>query len=55
MNHKTNPNSKLDPETIATIRRLYSDGEHSQRKLAALFGVTRSCIWQIVNSKTWND
>lgn len=48
-----NPRAILTWEKVRHIRRLYKTGEHSQRKLAQAFGVSRSAIENIVSHKTW--
>lgn len=45
--------AKLNEETVASIRRMYENGDASQRALARMFGVTQPNIQQIVSGKTW--
>lgn len=45
--------SKLTVEDVKIIRRLYAEGNISQRDLARQFGVSQYPITQIVNCRTW--
>ena len=48
-----NGNSKLTVEEVLAIRRLYSTGNHTQKQLGEIFGVTHSSISLIVLEKKW--
>lgn len=45
-------NSKLTWVQVCEIRALL-EARHSQRKIAARFGVTQALVWQIHNNKIW--
>jgi len=45
--------SKLIEEQVIEIRKLYATGKYSQRKLAAMFGVTQPMISEIILHKSW--
>jgi hypothetical protein len=47
--------SKLSPEQALEVRRLYSEGGHSQNKLARLFGVAQATINNVVLNKTYRE
>ena len=47
-----NGNSKLNPETVKTIRFLFSNG-YSKRKLGRIFNIDQGTVAQIVLRKTW--
>ncbi|WP_204172706.1 NUMOD4 domain-containing protein [Staphylococcus sp. GDY8P72P] len=47
--------AKLKDVQILDIRRIYSEGESSQRYLARKFNVTQATIWRIVNNKSRYD
>lgn len=38
---------------VIRLRSLYATGLHSHRELAAMFGISKSNIGEIVNRKTW--
>lgn len=47
---------RLTPAKALKIRQLYLwDKRWSQRKLAKRFGVSRRCIYSVVNNETWNS
>lgn len=45
--------SKLTPEKVIEIRRLYASGRYSQQALADMFGVWQTVVSSIVLRKTW--
>ena len=45
--------AKLSDEKVARIRDLYATGLFKQRDLAAMYGVSQSQIWKVVNRKGW--
>lgn len=45
--------SKLTPEKVIEIRRLYASGQYSQQTLADMFGVWQTVVSSIVLRKTW--
>jgi hypothetical protein len=45
--------SRLKKEQIVQIRKIYSEGNITQRKLATIFDVTQGTIGSIINRKTW--
>ena len=47
--------AKLKDVQILDIKRIYSEGESSQRYLARKFNVTQATIWRIVNNKSRYD
>jgi hypothetical protein len=49
------PISKLKEADIPKIRELFSTGLYTKTSLAAMFGVTRSAIYKIVNGVTWKQ
>ena len=48
-----NGNAKLTELQVATIRRLYATGHHTQQRLGDLFGVRQITISHIVNHRLW--
>lgn len=48
-----NVGAKLTPEEIKEIRQLFATGKYLHRELAEQFGVTRTCIGQIVRGDSW--
>lgn len=46
--------SKLKDDDVRKIRQLLRDGL-SQRKVAAQFNVTQSCIWNISSGRCWSE
>lgn len=46
-------NSKLTADNIRHIRQVYSAGESTYEQLAHVYGVSITCIWNIVTRKTW--
>lgn len=48
---ETKWNAKLTKDHAAEIRSL--KGQLSERKIASMFGVSRSTVWQILNGKLW--
>ena len=52
--HRTNHRHRtLTAQSVKDIRALYAEGHTSLRELAALFGVSSTCIHLIVIGKTW--
>jgi len=47
-----NSNAKVTEEQVRTIRRLSKEG-HSQRALAASFGIGRATVRSIIDRKNW--
>ena len=47
-----NPKAKLNEVKVNEIRILFSEGTEI-RKLAEMYGVTKSNIWYIVHIRTW--
>lgn len=45
--------NKLSTQQVLEIRQLYASDDYSQRKLASLYNVSRSCIKDIVTRKNW--
>lgn len=45
--------SKLTSEDVLQIRQLYSCGEYSYTKLAILYNINRTNVYQIIKRKTW--
>ena len=52
---KDNPATKLDPELKGEIAWLYDHSDLSQRKLAEIYGVSKSRINQIIKEVGWTD
>ena len=50
-----NGQSKLTHEKVAKIRKMYSLGEVSQKRISEIFGVAESRINEIVNYKSWKS
>ena len=46
---------KVSADDVIKIRELYSTGNYSQSKLAAMFNVSQPCISDIVNYKKWKN
>ncbi len=46
--------SKLSEDEVRTIRYLAETNTVSQRKLAKMFNVHRSCIYLILTRKNWS-
>lgn len=53
MRGERNGSSKLTPEKIREIHKLYATGEYLQRDLGERFGISRRHIGDIVNQKAW--
>jgi len=54
--HKTfvsNLKTKLNKEIIIEIRKLWKEGNLTQRQIAKQFNINRGTVWQIVNYYTW--
>lgn len=50
---EANSHAKLTWEQVSEIRRLYSTGNYSHRRLALMFGVSKYPISTIVRGMTW--
>jgi hypothetical protein len=50
-----NSHHKLKSRDVIKIRKLYSTGNYSQRKLAKMFNVTQLPICDIVNHNSWRN
>jgi DNA-binding XRE family transcriptional regulator len=48
-----NPNAVLTAAKVREIRKLYQEGDHTQRQLGRLFGANRSTIGQVLRHTTW--
>lgn len=48
-----NHNAKLTDNDIRKIRRLYKPRIFSQRKLAEMFNIAESAIWNILHGRRW--
>jgi len=46
-------NAKLGESDVVEIRTLYRTGSYGQEALAAMFGVTKGNVSQIIRRKTW--
>lgn len=45
--------SKLNPDIVREIRRLYATGEHTLAVLAEMFSVSDMTIYSVANRRTW--
>lgn len=45
----------LDPAAVVAIRKSYAKGEKTQSEIAAVFGVGRQTISNVVTRKTWRN
>lgn len=50
-----NGSSYLNEEKVRRIRQMFATGMYFQRQLGEMFGVTQSCISEIVLRNTWNN
>jgi hypothetical protein len=48
-------NRPLNPEKVRAIRALYSAGGITEAQLGERFGVTRACIGNVLQRRTWAD
>jgi DNA invertase Pin-like site-specific DNA recombinase len=48
-----NPKRKLDDDKVREIRRLYSEGSHTQAQLAEMYGVTGPTVYALLHRHTW--
>lgn len=48
-----NPSTKLRPEEVQEIRRLYATGKILQRELGPMFGVKRGTITSLIARENW--
>lgn len=46
---------KLTPEQVQEIRISYIPGVVTQTSIAKKFGITRSCVYQILTNKIWRN
>jgi DNA-binding MarR family transcriptional regulator len=46
-------NKRLTTEDVLLIRRIYTQGLHTQKSLATFFDVSQSTIRDIVTGRTW--
>ena len=51
---ENNSKAVLNADKVREIRKIYATGEYSSRKLAAMFGVSKPTILNIINGKTWS-
>ncbi len=47
--------AKLDPQQVESLRVTYAAGVHSQRDLAALYGIGQAQVSRIVTGKRWAE
>lgn len=47
------PPGKLTEEDVRKLRALAAAGGHTQKELAAMFGVSQSCVCHAVTGRTW--
>jgi group I intron endonuclease len=52
---ENNGQSKLNWDNVREIREKYSTGEHTQKQLAVLFGVSQTQINSVVNNRSWRE
>ena len=52
---KVNPKSKLTPEKVVEARRLHSEGKISMRKIAKMFGISKTPMIYAITGKTWKN
>lgn len=50
---EANGQAKLTGRQVCQIRKLAADGKFSQRRLAGMFDVSRSCVKEIIRGKSW--
>lgn len=46
---------KLNKEIVIEIRKLWKEGNLTQRQIAKQFNINRGTVWQIVNYYTWRQ
>lgn len=46
-------NARLTSDDVRQIRQLYAAGQHTQRELAATFGVGRTTVTWVINRRSW--
>lgn len=51
---KDSPATILTEEQVIEIKELYKPYKMSQRKLAKIYGVSQTCIFDILNGRSWN-
>ncbi len=51
---EANGKSKLNPEDVVTIRRLYSEGGRSQQSIADVYGIAQNMVSKIVLRQFWS-
>lgn len=47
------PTAKLTEQQVREIRRLFASNNHTQKELAAMFGVSAVNVYQIVSRRSW--
>lgn len=48
-NFKRNSSIKILPQDLLHLRAMYATGEHSQRGLARIFGITQAHVWRLLH------
>lgn len=48
-----NPAAKLSDEAVLEIRRIYSAGRHTQKQIAAMFGITQGVSSHVITGRNW--
>lgn len=46
---------KVTKENVEKIRKLYNEGEHTQKELGDLFGLTQTAVSAIIRNEIWRD
>lgn len=54
-NYKHQPNRKLTINQVIEIRKKYKELKHSILKLSKEYNIDRSCIYNIINNKTYKE
>jgi predicted XRE-type DNA-binding protein len=52
---ENNNNAKISKEIVDIIRELYKTNTTTHRKLARLFGISKTQVTRILNNKQWKD
>jgi len=55
LNSRYKSSTKLNTESVKIIRELYASGDFTGEKLAKLFNVVGSTIYDIIKNKTWKN
>lgn len=50
---KNGSKTKLTEEQVLEIFQLYREGEHSQRQIGEMFGISQGQVWRILHRKRW--